>query len=254
MCNDVQNAAEPMERLQPRALYVGCAETICKRLLTTASATPHPRILSHDSFGTSSICAGALLSLWLVLNEEVPRANMSLFEALHAEEVASHMHVPDRLSKLAHVDRTYTTRGLHKRAASLGVSPTRLRTMMDEACPLRQLAMPKTSHISRQPQLLPDTRHAHSRIKIGYCHTTDENRGDCKRGVMGSLKLGPAHEIADFAACVAFCKQCSQCNYVSMSPSHEDCGWFHRCNGFDRSDVLEMDFGGETYISMKVNK
>ena len=91
-----------------------------------------------------------------------------------------------------------------------------------------------------------------SRIKVGYCATTDDNPGDCGSGDKGSRKMGPGTAIPDVAACIAVCQRCERCRYVSASPSHRDCSWFHSCRGFERRSMLGTDFGGESYLTVQV--
>lgn len=91
-----------------------------------------------------------------------------------------------------------------------------------------------------------DFEYAVARPQMGYCAATIEP-GDCARGVKGgwnSTALG----IADLAGCAARCAQCARCRYVSFSPLHEDCSWFHACELAD----LRMRWAGYTYETAAV--
>jgi len=80
MCDEVQTAADPMERVTPRAMYVSCSETLCRNL----ASLPSPS--NATSSDQSPACAGALLALWLAIRAEAPPANISLAATLAAAE------------------------------------------------------------------------------------------------------------------------------------------------------------------------
>ena len=92
-----------------------------------------------------------------------------------------------------------------------------------------------------------DFEYSLARPQMGYCAPTLEP-GDCARGIKGgwnSTALG----IADFAGCAARCRGCARCHYVSFSPLHEDCSWFHTCEMSD----LRMRWAGYTYETAVVS-
>ena len=41
---------------------------------------------------------------------------------------------------------------------------------------------------------------------------------------------------------------CARCRYVSYSPLHEDCSWFHAC----KTNDLKMRWAGYTYETVAV--
>ena len=53
--------------------------------------------------------------------------------------------------------------------------------------------------------------------------------------------------IDDLAGCVARCRTCARCRFVSFSLAHDECGWFHSC-----PLPLELAFQGNTYVTVRV--
>ena len=125
----------------------------------------------------------------------------------------------------------------------------------------RRRALPAAARNSLDPRALgtppppPRPRHAGTldfeyalaRPQMGYCAPTLEP-GDCARGVKGGWNA-TALGIADLAGCVARCRGCARCRYVSFSPLHEDCSWFHTCEMAD----LRMRWAGYTYETAAVS-
>ena len=81
---------------------------------------------------------------------------------------------------------------------------------------------------------------------MGYCEATTDP-GDCAHGAKGSWNA-TALGIADLAGCAARCARCARCRYVSYSPLHEDCSWFHAC----KTNDLKMRWAGYTYETVAV--
>ena len=76
--------------------------------------------------------------------------------------------------------------------------------------------------------------------RAGYC-TSTEAGGDCERGDMGSFKLPAAKTwMISTHLCLQFCARCARCRYISVSPMHSDCSWFHSCE----LDSLREDVSG----------
>ena len=67
----------------------------------------------------------------------------------------------------------------------------------------------------------------------GTCGVT-ESTGDCRNG-----KLGFSSEPRNMQQCVAFCRSCAGCNYVSFSKKNEDCSWFAECPRLAADDLLQ---------------
>ena len=72
--------------------------------------------------------------------------------------------------------------------------------------------------------------------KPGNCGVTDQDMSPhaCDHKPTGSWNA-TAVGITDLAGCVARCKTCSQCNYVSYNPSSQgddppDCSWYRTCD------------------------
>lgn len=91
----------------------------------------------------------------------------------------------------------------------------------------------------------------------GICgETVDFDQGDCFSGNKGMWKVNPAGSnrkdgINSLNDCIARCKCCPRCNFVSFSqaPSHLDCSWYHAC-----PRVLEPPKTGKDYVTVAVSR
>ena len=157
-----------------------------------------------------------------------------------------------------------STRGAPARApcadvAWPGLASTQARPADAAAAVAPPVSPPPRAHVAAAAHCpcrhIPHLRHAGTldfeyslaRPQMGYCAPTLEP-GDCARGIKGgwnSTALG----IADFAGCAARCRGCARCHYVSFSPLHEDCSWFHTCEMSD----LRMRWAGYTYETAAVS-
>ena len=149
MCDEAQRAADAMDRIEVRALYVGCADRLCQRL-PQASLNVHGRRLGRTrdalvgdrnaSLVDSSVaCAGALLSLLVGLHSDAPPPNRTLaFDLAAAEGTEPERHTNPRSVTL-----------LSRRAREL-VGPVR-RSALRAACPIWQLKVPGAA-----PDTTPD--------------------------------------------------------------------------------------------------
>ena len=278
MCDEAQRATDAMDRIEVRALYVGCADRLCQRL-PQASLNVHGRRLGrardalvgdrNASLVDSSVaCAGALLSLLVAVHSDAPLPNRTLaFDLAAAEGTEPERHAGPRSIAV-----------LSRRAREL-VGPVR-RSALRAACPIWQLKVPGAApdaevsaeameEATRGASSSPDPDGASSSpdpdgpisstsrpqgvvsstIRVGYCATTDNGPSDCINGHKGSVPRLP-----DLQACVGFCQQCARCRFISYSTSHADCSWFSHCRAFERGPVLGLDFGGATYVSMQVKE
>ena len=60
----------------------------------------------------------------------------------------------------------------------------------------------------------------------GFCGETDTNDGgDCRTGNRGSWHTGN-FGIRSLNDCIATCRCCSRCDYVSYSARAQDCSWY----------------------------
>ena len=227
-----------------RALYVGCSEQLC-RALRPASAVSGAvsgavtSAVTNISRGErSAVCAGALLALWLAVSSDAPPANTTLSVA-DADGGA-----------LDTAPSTSRALGALRRRARELAGPT-ARADLRASCPTWQL----TSLETAQQPLAPRSGAVAAAsggapppaYRVGYCAMTDDGPSDCERADKGSVP-----HLPDMAACAAFCQGCRRCRYVSFSASHSDCSWFSHCKGFERWDVLGLEFGGETYLTLQV--
>ena len=87
----------------------------------------------------------------------------------------------------------------------------------------------------------------------GYCApSAGEDGGDCSAGDSGSWSLGK-HHIRSLQACVARCRQCARCGFVSYSaaPVHSECSWYSDC---DLDDLRIPPPTGPDYVSVRVKR
>ena len=70
-------------------------------------------------------------------------------------------------------------------------------------------------------------------MQTGHCGATvDGEHGDCDLGDKGWIGLRPSQSRSwDSArrACVAACRDCDRCRFVSFSLQYKDCSWYHSC-------------------------
>ena len=67
----------------------------------------------------------------------------------------------------------------------------------------------------------------------GYCGVTNYEVADCYSADRGAWTLHERETTswpAAMDACFARCSRCSRCNVISVSQTHRDCSWFHRCD------------------------
>ena len=85
---------------------------------------------------------------------------------------------------------------------------------------------------------------------MGYCATTLEAEGDCERGSSGSwvLEASVTSWLTAEAYCQGLCARCSQCRFISFSPSARDCSWFSVCN---LSSTVTSGGGGKAFRSAR---
>ena len=61
----------------------------------------------------------------------------------------------------------------------------------------------------------------------GACGAT-ENGGDCATDSQGAWPMAaPRHSLT---TCIAMCRCCERCRYISYSAQNGDCSWFAACN------------------------
>ena len=97
------------------------------------------------------------------------------------------------------------------------------------------------------------TRASNSRNRSvsGYCApSAGELGGDCSAGDSGSWSLG-RNRIRSLQACVARCRQCARCAFVSYSaaPVHSECSWYSDC---DLDDLRPPPHTGPDYVTVRV--
>lgn len=81
----------------------------------------------------------------------------------------------------------------------------------------------------------------------GYCEKT-VGFSDCRAGAIGSYDQGPASRSLD--ECVAACRACRNCRFVSFSAANRDCSWFSAC---DLAHLRSHRYaGGHTYTTVEV--
>ena len=63
----------------------------------------------------------------------------------------------------------------------------------------------------------------------GTCDTTNfAEHNDCQYGEKGAWKAGE-HNMTHVLDCIAQCRKCNKCNFISYSARFNDCSWFTSC-------------------------
>ena len=81
--------------------------------------------------------------------------------------------------------------------------------------------------------------------RVGYCDVTSDE-GDCVTGDKGYWSLA-RRGIGSFGSCAGRCRACARCRFVSYSPAHDECAWYHSC-----ALPLETGYQGDTYQTLRV--
>lgn len=102
----------------------------------------------------------------------------------------------------------------------------------------------KTHEVLYGAPLLRNKSRAHTEPLVGYCGVTPFNVGDCTGGQKGSWA-----ELHSMDECVAACRGCPRCNFVSFSLANRDCSWFHRCS---MHRLITDEIAAETYLTLRV--
>jgi len=119
---------------------------------------------------------------------------------------------------------------------------------------VRYPALPRQLHALgrldcvRPPQMIspfkPSTRAATTKLRAtewlateahpGFCDaTSDEQQSDCqhgRKGVLGLLPREAGNAVSAARACLARCRECTSCRYISVSTKWADCSWYAHCN------------------------
>ena len=87
--------------------------------------------------------------------------------------------------------------------------------------------------------------------KPGYCAPTG-GEGNCTNDLLGSWDT-TRYKIRSLQQCVARCKACENCGYVSFSlaPAHRDCSWYARC---DLDDLRAPPPTGSDFVTAEVKR
>ena len=81
----------------------------------------------------------------------------------------------------------------------------------------------------------------------GYCATTEATRLDCPRAAKSGSWSLQKYGIRDLDGCVAKCRTCARCFWVSLSVQNDDCSFYRHC-----SLPLQLKFNGERYRTVRV--
>ena len=84
----------------------------------------------------------------------------------------------------------------------------------------------------------------------GACGAPEKGPGDCATDDQGAWPMSPPKH--SLATCIAMCRCCERCRYISFSAENKDCSWFAACR-MDR--LTQPNTGGTThlaYTSVKV--
>jgi len=98
---------------------------------------------------------------------------------------------------------------------------------------------------------------ADSKRYRGTCGATTLEASDCMYGQRGAWRI--SHATRGLEVCVALCRCCARCRYVSFSAKFQDCSWFNdeKCNPDERlirSGKLRRSDGAvaSSYVTVRV--
>lgn len=88
------------------------------------------------------------------------------------------------------------------------------------------------------------------RTKPGLCGPTNSGPSDCAHGQSGSWNVR-TERIDSLAACVARCRGCERCHYVSLSFAqyYQECAWYAKC---DMAALMAPPEDGTDYETVQV--
>lgn len=86
-------------------------------------------------------------------------------------------------------------------------------------------------------------------VGIGFCAVTMSGYASCNGPTSGSVAMHADSSIRDAEACFDYCRQCHNCNFVSISAAHDDCSWFKACATGSLNVATEPAFEGDTYTT-----
>ena len=124
-------------------------------------------------------------------------------------------------------DRQFDARRLHAPfwLGTMTAATSRAHANATAACS-RLRATPNRSVVEPRTWLATAAR--------GHCgFTVDDGSRQCDSGESGALGLTGAERAswdAAAAACLAKCRGCARCHYISVSPRFGDCSWYARCD------------------------
>lgn len=103
----------------------------------------------------------------------------------------------------------------------------------------------------------------HATPSPGFCGETETNNaGDCRTGDLGSwsfdrrmivggqIIFSQHTSIYTLDDCIAACRCCRRCAYVSFSAAHQDCSWF--ANGHCKQPLHSPPATGPDYVTVAV--
>ena len=86
-------------------------------------------------------------------------------------------------------------------------------------------------------------------VGIGFCAVTTSSYASCNGHTSGSVAMHADASIRDAEACFDYCRQCQNCNFVSISAAHDDCSWFKACATDSLNVATDPKFEGDTYTT-----
>ena len=87
----------------------------------------------------------------------------------------------------------------------------------------------------------------------GACGTTEKGPGDCATDDQGVWPMAPPRH--SLATCIAMCRCCERCRYISYSAQSGDCSWFTACQmgGLVQPTIHGTSHLGNTFTTVEVS-
>jgi hypothetical protein len=86
----------------------------------------------------------------------------------------------------------------------------------------------------------------------GACGAAEKGPGDCATDDQGVWPMAPPRH--SLATCIAMCRCCERCRYISYSAQSGDCSWFAACRmgGLVQPTIRGTSQSGKTYTTVEV--
>ena len=265
MCLDAARAASPLDRPDPRALYVACAESLCSQFSPMRGWST--RGMGEDSTLTHRIetwttarktrnmdnrtgahCASLLLDALVSTMAVAPPANASFAPRIRLDSAGSH-HSAERQSVLP---------ALRERASVLLAAsgqagrPLNLRCRRAIAVSSKgAVGLPQPLKFGRCDAAIEELQGSSGELLTrGAAQQYDGELsawGNCTGGTAGGWRRSGLTK----GDCDTLCDRCMHCYFLSLSITRGECLWSRECSQRrDNSRTVTESHGGYSFFTV----